>query len=191
MTPRRNGIDLDRLAQVGSNALWQTEASVHSSWQGAVEARSTIVRDDAFTRDLTLSTDQPALQLGTDAGPTPQELVLAGISGQFIAAYVMEAARCGIVLDSLEVRTTAMRTSGGVALSFAAHVVSATGLDDLRVIGVEASHAAMALERSQHAAPSVEVTAQRPARTEDRAAPANAVAQAFGPDDTGTYGRRA
>ena len=115
----RNGVDralLEQMSEGGDQSLmsWTPDAAVETEWRGSVESRSRVERDGASGAGFAIVTDQPPTRLGNDAGPRPEELVLAAIGAKFVETYALRATLCGITIESLCVGTR-LHSADGVS----------------------------------------------------------------------------
>lgn len=76
------------------------------------EGRSGIRR--IFIRDFQIISDGSPAGAGFDLGPAPGELLIASVAGCLNHGYLIQAARLGIVLDSLEVTAWATVKPGQI-----------------------------------------------------------------------------
>jgi uncharacterized OsmC-like protein len=111
---RVNGIDVDALHGVVEEvredpACGNFQFRVRSSWTGQTKSRHEVDGYRAgkkwVKRSFAVETDEPVELLGTDAAPSPQELLMAAFNACIMVGYVTGAALRGIRLELLEVET--------------------------------------------------------------------------------------
>ena len=81
---------------------------IHRSPAAATEMRAIATRRESFTHDLKVGThqltvDEPEERGGSDAGPSPQELLAASLASCTAITMEMYAQRKGWSLDGMEV----------------------------------------------------------------------------------------
>ncbi|HVM34799.1 MAG TPA: OsmC family protein [Actinomycetota bacterium] len=111
-TAVRNGVDVDRLLQTidaikSDSNVAQFTFKASTSWR---EGGASTAKISSFTHAgqeqphaavHTLSGDEPAVLLGTDAGPNAVELVLAALGFCYSVGFVYNAAALGYELEDL------------------------------------------------------------------------------------------
>jgi uncharacterized OsmC-like protein len=112
---RVNGLDVEALGKVvqavqeDSNKA-KVSFAVHTRWTGQAGSETTItgveVSGAGVVRSHKIVADEPLQLLGNDAGPNPQELLMAALNACMTVGYVAGASLRGITIDSLEIRTT-------------------------------------------------------------------------------------
>lgn len=98
-----NGIDVEaaqRLieAVARDTSLGKTMWRARTVWRGGCQA-------DSLIRDFTVRTDEPPDLGGTNTGPNPVEVLLAGLGGCLAVGYALNAAMMGISIAKLEIET--------------------------------------------------------------------------------------
>jgi uncharacterized OsmC-like protein len=88
------------IARFGVSSAWKggtrTDTRVESWWLGGRR----------FTKDFTISVDEPGALLGKDDFANPQEYLMASVNACIMATYVAACSVNGIRLDRLELETT-------------------------------------------------------------------------------------
>lgn len=114
-TTTLNGIDtaaLHALADdvAGDPALAALEFSVRNRWDGGTRSTARIATfrrgHHQQVRDFEIAADTSEELLGSNAGPNPQELLLAALNASMIVGFAVHATRAGIAIDSLEIATS-------------------------------------------------------------------------------------
>lgn len=113
-TTVRNGIDVDRLLETiqaiksdpkqgsftfSATSTWQDGAHNIGQIQGFIHAGEP---DISRTESFTLVGDEPAVLLGSNAGPNAVELLLQALGFCYAVGYVANAAAQGIEIASLQ-----------------------------------------------------------------------------------------
>lgn len=113
---RVNGVDVSALAEVireveQEPARAEVQFRVRSTWRGQTRSRTEVesytIGGQQVHRHFTIDADEPFELLGRNTAPNPQELLLSALSACLTVGYVTAAAREGIVLERLEIETTA------------------------------------------------------------------------------------
>lgn len=113
--PIVNGIDTAGLegatrAIAADPANGQTHWCVNSRWVGGTRSDHQIdscrIGDTEVPRKFKLSTDEPTELCGTNQHANPQEYLLSALNACMMVGYAAVAARMGVTLTKLEVRTT-------------------------------------------------------------------------------------
>jgi uncharacterized OsmC-like protein len=110
-----NGVDtaaikqLARQASAGGNAA-QVGFAVATQWRGGVASES---RVDGFqfngrkvAKEFTFNIDEPCELGGGNAGPNPQEVLMAAFNSCMLVGYVAGAAMRGVRLESLTIESS-------------------------------------------------------------------------------------
>ncbi len=113
MPPPVNGLDVTAINRAGSGNEDQGPPKVgfrvKTDWQGQTRSETTIdsctIRDKAVPRSFTILADEPHEMLGTNAAPTPQELLMSAVNACMVVGYVGQAALRGITLSSCRIET--------------------------------------------------------------------------------------
>ncbi len=88
----------------------QTHWCVTSRWLGGTRSdhhiESCRIGDTEVARQFTLSTDEPLELCGTNQYANPQEYLLSALNACMMVGYAAVAARMGVKLTKVEVRTT-------------------------------------------------------------------------------------
>ena len=96
----------------------ETQASLHADAANAkaiftVDSRQVEnLRSEARIRQFSLTVDEPPTLGGSDAGPNPVELILAGLATCQEITYRAYATALGVPLDSVSASLRAFSTSG-------------------------------------------------------------------------------
>lgn len=109
----RNGVNLDQLVQTveaiqADPALARFQFRATTRWDGSGRSTATIASfygagaEQQHAQTYTLTGDEPAVLLGTDAGPNAVETVLAALASCLAVGFAYNAAAQGIELESLE-----------------------------------------------------------------------------------------
>lgn len=110
-----NGIDTAGLqgaidAIIADPANGRTHWCVTSRWGGGTRSdhhiESCRIGRTEVPRAFTLSTDEPVELCGTNQHANPQEFLMSALNACMMVGYAAVAARMGITLTKLEVRTT-------------------------------------------------------------------------------------
>lgn len=108
----RNGVDVDKLggmveAVKKDPSLAALEFTMHSEWKGGLRAQHSggqYTVGTTTTKHRTsrpIITDEPPEILGTDAGVSPAEMMLASLASCLMVGYSANAAAMGIDLESV------------------------------------------------------------------------------------------
>jgi uncharacterized OsmC-like protein len=112
-TAVRNGVDVDRLLQTidaikNDSNIAQFTFKASTSWREGGTSTAEIAsfthagQEQPHAAAHTLTGDEPAVLLGTDAGPNAVELVLAALGFCYSVGFVYNAAALGYELEDLE-----------------------------------------------------------------------------------------
>lgn len=91
---------------------WTFPVEVLTEWRGGVESRSQVLRSGESPNCFALIVDEPPNQLGSNAGPRPEELMLAAVGARFVEAFAIFATVAGSIIESLTVAAR-VQTNGG------------------------------------------------------------------------------
>lgn len=82
---------------------------VATDWRGQTRSETRIdsctIRGKDIPRSFTIVADEPHEMLGTDAAPSPQELLMSAVNACMVVGYVGQAALRGITLESCRIET--------------------------------------------------------------------------------------
>lgn len=119
----RNGLELETLEGIVDAIRGQPRASTVTirsdhCWEGGLAvdgyAREIENAGEFTSRAFTFRTDWPVEVAGGDSGPAPGEVLLAALGGCVGMTFIMQAARRGVDVDSLEVSIEAEWDMRGV-----------------------------------------------------------------------------
>jgi uncharacterized OsmC-like protein len=113
MPPPVNGLDVNAINRAGSASEDQGPSKVgfrvKTDWQGQTRSETTIdsftIRDKAVPRSFTILADEPHEMLGTNAAPSPRELLMSAVNACMVVGYVGQAALRGITLSSCRIES--------------------------------------------------------------------------------------
>ena len=110
-----NGIDTNALKQLAGQAAEggraaQVKFAVATQWRGGVASRTLVdgysVGGKTVTKDFKIDIDEPCELLGANAGPNPQEMLMAAFNACMIVGYAAGASMNGIKLESLSIESS-------------------------------------------------------------------------------------
>jgi uncharacterized OsmC-like protein len=88
------------VACYGVRATWETATRL------AVSSQTMRMGGRAVARNFTWKIDEPRQLLGTNHGPTPQEMLLSSVAACISIAFMMGATARGVQVESLEIEFT-------------------------------------------------------------------------------------
>ena len=110
-----NGVDTAALKQLARRAAGggreaQVKFAVATRWQGGVASETRVegyeVGGRKVAKDFSIPIDEPCELGGSNAGPNPQEMLMAAFNACMIVGYAAGAALQGIDLESVSIESS-------------------------------------------------------------------------------------
>jgi uncharacterized OsmC-like protein len=105
-----NGLKLLALKAAGGGTDAQVKFAVATRWRGGVASQTRVdgyqVCGKTVAKDFAIDIDEPCELLGTNAGPNPQEMLMAAFNACMIVGYAAGASMNGIELESLSIESS-------------------------------------------------------------------------------------